>query len=423
MTRIRPATAGAALLGLVLLGQMMAGCSSTRTDAVPQRDYAFWPVAPAEPRVQFVRSLRSSRDVASSGGGAFSRLVFGPETEEAVAIQKPYGLTMRGGRIYVCDSRNNAVTVLDLPKKEARLIGVTGFNRLSNPVDVAIADDGMIYVADNQRGGVLVFDQRERFARAIGHDTFRPVGVAVHGDRLYACNLQDQVVDIFDRHSGERLGVIGSVGDADGQFRVPLGIDVDRHGDVYVMDMMRCRLQKFSPDGELIGAVGAMGDVAGSFARPKQVAVDSEGLVYVVDAAFQNVQMFNDRFELLMSFGAGGDFPGSMNLPAGICIAETPEDLKQVTDDTHPGFKPQRLILVTNQFGPNRVAVYAIGERREGWSVAQLSASSAVSSGAGANPEAERLQIPVEGLDPEEQPEPAELQRPDDRADGAALRH
>ena len=78
-----------------------------------------------------------------------------------------------------------------------------------------------------QRGGVLVFDQRERYARTIGHEDFRPVGLAVHADRLYVCNLASQVVEVFDRHSGARLGTIGGIGDEDGQFRVPLGIDTD----------------------------------------------------------------------------------------------------------------------------------------------------------------------------------------------------
>jgi len=383
------------------MSMVMLGCSSPKADhgAAPG-EYAFWPVLPADPHVQYLRSFRSSLDVSPGRESAFSRLVFGENNESAAAILKPYGVEMRAGRIYVCDSRANALTVLDLEKQQMRLVGVTGFNQVSNPVDVAVADDGMIYVADNERGGVLVFDREERFARAIGHDGLRPVGLEVHGDRLYVCNLAAQTVEIFDRHTGEAIGAFGGPGDEDGQFRVPLGIDIDKDGFVYVCDMMRCRLQKFTPDGELVGAVGALGDVAGSFSRPKQIAVDDDGIVYVVDASFNNVQMFNADFELLMAFGAAGTFPGAMNLPAGICV--TSDSTSYFKDFAHPGFEISKVVLVTNQFGASKIAAYAFGSRREGWTVADLSSSSIdVSAGVGINPEAARLQIPADAVDPE----------------------
>jgi DNA-binding beta-propeller fold protein YncE len=226
------------------------------------------------------------------------------------------------------------------------------------------------------------------------------VGLEVHGDRLYVCNLAAQTVEIFDRHTGEAIGAFGGPGDEDGQFRVPLGIDIDKDGFVYVCDMMRCRLQKFTPDGELVGAVGALGDVAGSFSRPKQIAVDDDGIVYVVDASFNNVQMFNADFELLMAFGAAGTFPGAMNLPAGICV--TSDSTSYFKDFAHPGFEISKVVLVTNQFGASKIAAYAFGSRREGWTVADLSSSSIdVSAGVGINPEAARLQIPADAVDPE----------------------
>lgn len=385
----------AAGVASVLLLWGPGGCAAEPGGPAVSGSYSFWPVPPAEPRVQFLRSFNSSEDVQAGRAGALSRLVFGDDSETASAIRKPYGVEMRGGRIYVCDTRGQSLVVLDLEKREMRLVGVSGLNRLSNPVDVAVADDGEIYVADNQRGSVMVFDARERFARAIGGEGFRPVGVAVHGERLYVCNLSSQVVEVFDRRSGQRVATIGEVGDEDGQFRVPLGIDTDAAGNVYVVDMMRCRLQKFSADGELIGAAGALGDVAGSFSRPKQVAVDRDGIVYVVDAAFQNVQMFDEEFRLLMSFGAAGGFPGAMNLPAGICVAD--DGLGYLAGLAHPGFEPRRVILVTNQFGPSKVSAYALGMRRGEWSVSQLSASATdVATGAGTNPESQRLQIPVE---------------------------
>jgi hypothetical protein len=184
-----------------------------------------------------------------------------------------------------------------------------------------------------------------------------------------------QQVQVLDRRTGERLRAIGEKGDQDGQFVRPLGIDVDSDGNVYVTDVIRCRVQKFSPAGELLGAFGGIGDVLGAFVRPKHLAVDDDGIVYVVDAGFANIQMFNQENRLLMFFGAAGTHPGAMYLPAGVCTHQG--DLDLFSDYVHPAFEARRLVLVTNQFGPNKVAVYAFGRLREGYTAQDIATSRA----------------------------------------------
>ena len=372
---------------LLLLAVMIGGCSSTPQGPAPTKapeSFSFWPQAPDSPRVQFVKPFRSSNDVRVERQSDLARIVFGEENEQDAEIKKPYGVAMHKGRIYVCDIRRPSLTVLDLVENQVRLVGVRGVNRLTHPVDVAVADDGWIYVADNERNAVLVYSPDERYKRTIGRKGMKPVSVAVHGQRLYVCDLTAQQIEIFDRETGDSISKFGGVGDADGQFRVPINVETDNQGNVYVSDMMRARMQKFTPDGEYIDGFGELGDYAGSFARPKQLAVDSEGIIYVVDAAFQNVQMFNNEFELLMSFGAAGSFPGAMNLPAGICVTDEGLDLFQ--DLVHPGFEIRRLIAVTNQFGASKVGIYALGTIREGWTIEQIHASSPdISDGVGPN--------------------------------------
>ncbi|MBL9031501.1 MAG: hypothetical protein JNM80_07305 [Phycisphaerae bacterium] len=328
---------------------MLSGCSSgpkAESASAASRSYAFWPQYPDDPRIQFVASYSSSEDVAPAKTTSLEKVVFGQEATPAAEISKPYGVAMRDGKIYVCDMRSNALAVLDLKKKQTRIVGITGFNRLEHPVAVAVADDGEIFVADNGRGAILVFDASERYSRVMAIERFKPAAVAVHGERVYASDITSQLVHIFDRRTGKPLGTIGSIGDQDGQFRLPLGVATDRAGDVYVVDMMRCRVQKFSPDGKLISAMGQLGDYAGSFARPKHIAVDADGVVYVVDAAFQNVQMFNAENQLLMHFGAPGAFPGAMNLPAGIAVCE--DSTGVLADRLHPGFEAKWLVIVSN---------------------------------------------------------------------------
>ncbi|MCE7972758.1 MAG: hypothetical protein DYG92_00305 [Leptolyngbya sp. PLA1] len=352
--------------------------------------YSFWPAFPAEPRVQFLRTFRGSVDMEDAKGGMLEAIVFGAETERQALINKPYGVAMRNGRVYVCDIRGDAVVVLDVAKKQTRLIGTGGSQRLSQPVGVAVADDGELYVADNARGVVVVYDEKERYTRVVGVQGMKPASLALHGARLYVADMTAQVIRVFDRKSGADLGQIGSVGDGDGQFRLPLGVATDPQGNVYVSDMMRCRVQKFSPEGVFLAGVGAVGDQPGCFVRPKHIAVDREGVVYVVDAAFQNVQMFDSELRLLMYFGAAGPFNGALDLPAGICVAEG--DLSAFEGLAHPGFEPRRLVLVTNQFGPNKVQVYAFGAVRSGYTAADLAKSAAtIATGIGTTEETKEM--------------------------------
>lgn len=350
----------------------LAGCAATSGRESAPGSYTFWPQFPDEPRMQFLASYRYSSDVRPPRSG-FDELIFGKE-QRVLPINMPYGVAMWNGRIYICDIRNAALISLDLREQRVRVLGTSGMTRFASPTDVAVSHDGFKYVTDLRRGAIFVFDADDRHVDSFGHKEFRPVGIAVHEDELFVGDFESQQVIVLDRHSGREIRRIGARGDGDGQFVWPLGVSVDHRGNVYVSDSLRCRIQKFSRDGELLKAWGEPGDAIGNFVRPKLLSVDSDGIVYVVDAAFQNVQMFNEDAELLMFFGGSGAHPGSMLLPVGVTVHDG--DLDLFADRIHPSFKAERLVLVTNQFGPHRVAVYALGHLREGNTARDIVASS-----------------------------------------------
>ncbi|MFO0832603.1 MAG: hypothetical protein U0637_12280 [Phycisphaerales bacterium] len=401
----RSSLACAMMLAATGLTMLMPACSSGQPGAKPRAErtgFAFWPQFPDDPRVQFLRSLGGSAELAAAKSSTLENVVFGKEAEKDAVISKPYGVAIRNGIVYVCDMRGKSLVALDFKKKQTRIMGSTGSNRLGHPVAVAVADDGEIYVAESERGAIVVFDAQERYSRAIGFPKFKPVALAIHGDRLYATDMLAQAVQVLDRKSGKQLGTIGSVGDNDGQFRLPMGVATDKQGNVYVVDMMRGRLQKFSPDGKLLLAGGQMGDSTGTFARPKHIAVDNDGLVYVVDAAFQNVQIFDDQFRVLTFFGAAGDHPGAMNMPAGICVDDG--SIAQFAGELHEGFNGKRVVAVTNQFGDNKVCLYALGEKKPGFEAADFARVAVkINTGIGATEDTKQMQ--EQGQDDLKQPE------------------
>jgi streptogramin lyase len=358
-------------LALYLLAAASLGCATAKPAAQPT-GFAFWPPYPDEPRIQYLCSFQSSVSIAPPKS-KLDELVYGKEVQPVQDIVKPYGVDMWNGRIYVCDLRSAAVTVLDLRKQQTLLIGRGGNDSMQTPTDICIAPDGTKYVADLGRAAILVFDANDRVVGTFTQEDWRPVGVAVYEDELFVCDFQKQCVQVLDRRTGEFKRSIGTPGQGDGQFVRPLGIAVDAKGFLYVTDVLNCRLQKFDRSGKRVGGFGMISANVGGMVRPKHIAVDREGVIFVVDAAFQNVQLFDDVGRVFTFFGSAGSHPGSMYLPAGITVHDG--DLDLFAKYVHPAFQMEQVILVTNQFGENKVAAYALGRLKPGMTVKDIEAS------------------------------------------------
>src|SRR5690606_6703724 len=84
----------------------------------------------------------------------------------------------------------------------------------------------------------------------------------------------------------------GTYGIRDGNFNSPTGIAVDSEGNVYVVDSLNNRIQKFTSDGTFVLKWGSDGRSDGKFSYPTGIAVDSEGNVYVADTGNNRIQKF-----------------------------------------------------------------------------------------------------------------------------------
>jgi len=82
----------------------------------------------------------------------------------------------------------------------------------------------------------------------------------------------------------------GGKGTGPGQFDKPLGIAVDRSGNVLVADSRNGRLEKFKPSGTFITSIGIKGSGYGQFGEPNGIAIDRDGNIYVADASNNRVQ-------------------------------------------------------------------------------------------------------------------------------------
>ena len=345
------------LLASVTLAVLLtSGCA---TQPVKREPAVYFPPAPALPRIQYLTAFNGLKDIEEQSG--FNRFVVGEKLN--LELDKPYGVAMYDGKIYVCDT-NTTVIVLDLKKKLfSSMTGAVGAGRLSQPVNITIEADGTKYVADPVRGQVVVFDRNDAYLRAIGEPgSWKPVDAAPFGDRLYVADNANGLVKVFDKLSGELLKTIGDQGDPAERLDRPTNLAFDRDGHLYVTDIGRFQVVVFDRDGHFQRTVGKIGDNPGHFARPKGTAIDRDGLLYAVDAAFNNVQIFSPEGRLLMFFGDAGLGPGGLMLPAKVAIDE--QNIDYFRSYAAPEFEIEYLVLVTSQFGDRKVSVYGFGHEK-----------------------------------------------------------
>jgi DNA-binding beta-propeller fold protein YncE len=314
-----------------------------------------YPAPPNPPRIQFLKAINTSDDVGR-GVSFFSRLV-GEEATDKKGIAKPYGVAIRRGKIYVCDTVTGGLDVIDLDKGSLDFFQPGGEGRMRMPINCFVDESDVLYVADSEGDRVVVFDSTGTFAGAIGEgEDIKPSDVFVAGDSVWVSDMSTGKVRVYDRSTGTPLLAFPDAEPIEQEgLSAPSNLYVTPEG-VYVSDALKGQVNVYTWGGEYIRTVGGYGSVFGKFARPKGIAVDRNENLYVVDAAFANVQLFDREGNLLMFFGGGGNGPGDMMLPAKVAIDY--DHLEYFREYVHPDFDLEHLIFVTNQTGPSKLSVY-----------------------------------------------------------------
>jgi hypothetical protein len=346
----------------VLIAIVLAFASACATPPKPQEGKVFYPDPPDLPRLQYLTYLTGAKDVESEKG-AFEAFVTGVK-ESGNRLDKPYGMAIRDGKIYVCDV-NQTVMVFDLVKKTYDSFqGAKGPGKLVQPLNISIDRDGTKYVTDPVRGQVVAFDRNDIYLTAYGlPGKWKPVDAIPFEERLYVADIKNGEIVVFDKKKGSILKRFGQAGDVNETLYKPTNLTFDQEGYLYISDAGKFQIFKYDRDGHFIRAFGKLGDAPSTFARPRGIALDRAKRLFAVDAAFDNVQVFNDQGQLLMFFGKAGRGPGDMFLPAKVVIDyDTIPYFQRFAD---PKFNIEYLVFVTNQFGDRMVNVYGFGKERD----------------------------------------------------------
>lgn len=319
----------------------------------------FYPPPPDSPRLQFLMSF-STAEAWIKQQSSFADFVVGGEKQAVGGIGNPYGIAASQGKVYICDLAKRRVQVVDIPARTYTELTVPG--DLRNPVNVNIGPDGRRYVCDTGLRKIAVFDGDDRFVEFIGDPQRNvPIDVAFYGDELFVADVANGTVEAWD-YQGRLRRVIATKGTGPNELRVPTNLDVDASGNIYVTDTELQIVKVFTQAGHFLRTIGAPGDRPGFFARPKGIAIDPQGRVFVADAQWERVQIFGPEGQLLLYFGGPSAGPEGMGLPAGLAIDASSFNVFGKYVDAN--FDAQYLLFVANQFGNNKIGVYAFGHQR-----------------------------------------------------------
>lgn len=326
-----------ALLLPALVASLLGGCATVKSDkdeAKREKDKILWPGLPDQPRFRFAGVLRAASDlIKETDDQILQKALTGrSQVSDAPVIDKPSGIAVRFGMVYVAEPAAKAVTVFDIQRRKLFRFGVREPNSLSRPQAIAVDREGLVYVLDSKLRRVMVFDNLGLFVRAINvKDGFsHPVAVAVSPDGkiVYVVDRGDVGNDdhkvVAFSEEGKELFRLGPRGETEGKFNIPLAAAVGEDNTLYVADSGNFRIQAFDSTGKFKFQFGRAGVEPGSFSRPRGIALDPAGNVYVSDAGFNNVQIFNAKGELLMPLGGLSQEPGPgrYGLIASIAVDE-----------------------------------------------------------------------------------------------------
>ncbi|MFH1853203.1 MAG: hypothetical protein ABIA75_12750 [Candidatus Neomarinimicrobiota bacterium] len=337
----------------------LCGCASTiRNGTVDYDNMMIFPAPPETARIQLLRTISSSSDIREYR--KLDQFVFGSSLLDLeIGIEKPYGVAIHDGVIYVCDTMLPGLVVIDLKKGTFQAFQPFGRATLRKPVNLAIDAKGTIFVADSERQQVVVYSPDLEYLYTIASKSVKPIDVAILGDSLFIADYQDREVEVWSIRRQEQIGVFPAAAAtlADSlKAAVPYSLTIDDRDNIYITDFGQFRVVKYDREGNFSRAFGGLGRNLGQFARPKGIAVDREENLYVIDAAFENAQLFDRDGQLLMFFGGAYQRPGNMYLPAQIVVDYHNNEFFR--DYVIPGYELDYIIIVTNQYGPDKIGIY-----------------------------------------------------------------
>ena len=155
-------------------------------------------------------------------------------------------------RVYVTESVNHRVQVLDASLKHVTMFGChgEGEGQFKEPKDISFDGAGNCYIADRFNNRVQAFTEDGQYLRQFGKEgkgdgeLSKCMGLTIDSDIVYIVDEGNNRISVSTT-DGSFITSFERQGSGTGQFNTPFGVTVDMNGLVYICDFSNGRIQVF----------------------------------------------------------------------------------------------------------------------------------------------------------------------------------
>ncbi|TLN14703.1 hypothetical protein FDZ74_08885, partial [bacterium] len=148
----------------------------------------------------------------------------------------------------------------------------------------------------------------------------QPVSILYKDNKFYIFDVRPHQVKVLDT-AGKLLLSFGGRGIEPGKFKEPIGLNVDKDGNIYVPDSNNFRVQVFTPQGKLKKVWQGQGkENVDGYTVPRGISFDSKGFVWIANTLAGGVSVSDAGGKRLALFAEGESENDSMTLPTSTFI-------------------------------------------------------------------------------------------------------
>jgi DNA-binding beta-propeller fold protein YncE len=172
-------------------------------------------------------------------------------------------------------------------------------HRFRNPTDAIVDRDGFLYVLGFETKNIVKFDPNGfpvgNFRGGLGRTLEGPISFTLHNEILFVSDYpSDKIYKINSK--GNFLERFGETGIGKGQFHGPVGLDVSKTDQLYVVDSGNNRVQKFSLNGDFLSSFPSeTAKPVEKLFSPTGLTIHEDGLIYVADKGNSRIAVFDEE--------------------------------------------------------------------------------------------------------------------------------
>jgi len=263
---------------------------------------------------------------ASDGNNYSVQLLYSfPEgAVKGTKLSAPQALAANNeGHLFVVDTGNNRIVKFDQTGKVVLTVGGFGWEieQFDRPLDVTAKTGLDVFIADYNNERIERYDKDLHFLSSFSSTPSLtenlqfgfPTGVDIskHGELFICDNENNRIlkVDTF----GEPVLSFGDFSWGEGQLQAPVKIEISRDDKVYVSDKEAARIVVFDYYGNFLARFG------GKFLQePNGLAWSRSNQLFVADTGNKRIVVFDKEHRHIFAWGTAGDKLGAFHTPVDV---------------------------------------------------------------------------------------------------------